>query len=100
MKLALSFDYSLENKTAPELAEIVFITSTGAERVAYRRKSVVYDQEAGSFQWTSAVKAFATLAIGTRLNIAKMSESEFKLEGLDSNHVKYLSYHRTNIFNK
>jgi len=27
-------------------------------------------------------------------------EREFKLEGLDSDHVKYLSYHRTNIFNK
>lgn len=46
---------------------------------------------------------------GSLLVSAKLTDNQikllglqkgFKIEGLDSNHVKYLSYHRTNIFNK
>jgi hypothetical protein len=50
-----------------ELLQARFARSTETARVSYRGKSLAFQRDAGLFQWSAAVKAFALLAVGTRL---------------------------------
>ena len=52
----------------PELFRIGFVDETGAAVSAVRGKSDGAHRGAGSFQWTSAVRALAILAVQTRLH--------------------------------
>lgn len=77
MRLALQFDDS----TTAQLAQVVFTPSSGESRISYRRKAVMSNADVGSFQWTAAVRAFAVLAVGTRLKIARKEKEQFMLAG-------------------
>ena len=54
-----------------ELIEVTFGDNQGTQRVSVRGKTGGPFRTAGSFQWTSAVKALALLLAKTRLNPAE-----------------------------
>jgi hypothetical protein len=79
MMLSLFFLSADAPQSSPQLTEIVFSPQPDDMRVARRGKGLVYSDDQASFQWTKAVKAFAQLAVGTKLAI--LSDTPFELEG-------------------
>ena len=66
----------------PELVQVRFMHADAAPRISYRGKILMHEKDAGLFQWSSAVKAFAELAVGTRAWVANDKKGEpFALSG-------------------
>jgi hypothetical protein len=88
MKLSLSF----LTKNQIELTRVEFERASGETLVCYRGKGAGIDPSAGSFQWTSAVKAFALLAVATRLDLMHATNPPFVLSGEEKSPASSLDY--------
>lgn len=71
----------LSKRPQCELVQVRFERAGKAPKNSYRGKSLMYQNDAGLFQWTAAVKAFAMLALGTRAAIIAGNKSSFSLSG-------------------
>ncbi len=62
-------------------------------KTSYRGKSLAYQRDAGLFQWSAAVKAFAILAVGTRASVSTSRNlSLMTLEGEGGSPAATLDY--------
>lgn len=89
MELSLWF----ERNRSCELLQVRFKRAQSSPRTSYRGKALAFQRDAGLFQWSAAVKAFAILAVGTRANICEGAKNEpYHLEGEGGSLAATLDY--------